>query len=60
MTEATVSEEDVYVLTDDFVRDVQAGLDGESPGDVIALVEPLHAADLADLVELLGRANAGS
>jgi len=54
MSEATAGEEDVYVLSDDFVRDVQARLDGDSPDDVIALVEKLHAADLADLVELLG------
>ena len=48
-------EEDVYVLTDEFVRDVRDALDAEDMAAVSALIEPLHAADLADLVELVNR-----
>lgn len=48
-------EEDVYVLTDEFVRDVRDALDAEDTAAVSALIEPLHAADLADLVELVNR-----
>ncbi len=49
------TEEDVYVLTDEFVRDVRDALDAEDEAAVSALIEPLHAADLADLVELVNR-----
>ncbi|MCG8695267.1 MAG: magnesium transporter [Minwuiales bacterium] len=48
-------EEEVYVLTDEFVRDVRDALDAEDEAAVSALIEPLHAADLADLVELVNR-----
>lgn len=47
------SGEDVYPLTPDFVRDVVEALDGGEAERVRALVAPLHAADLADLIGLL-------
>ena len=47
------NEEEVYVLTDEFVRQVRDALGADDAHAVTALVTPLHAADLADLVELL-------
>lgn len=47
------SGEDVYPLTPDFVRAVVEALDGGETERVRALVMPLHAADLADLIGLL-------
>lgn len=50
------TESDIYVLTDDYVRRVSDALAASDSGRIAVLVEPLHAADLADLVELLSRA----
>ena len=52
---ADAPDDDVYVLTDDFVREVRDALAAGAAGTA-ALVAPLHAADLAQLVELLSRA----
>lgn len=46
--------DDLYGLTEDTLAKVEAAVDeGESPEEIRALVLPLHAADLADLLEAL-------
>ena len=47
--------DDVYAVRPDLVRAVQFALDEERWPDLEALVTPLHAADLADLIEMLPR-----
>ena len=47
------------ILKPEFVRQVQDALDEGREGDVRALVEPLHPADIADLLELVDRDERG-
>ena len=47
------------ILKPEFVRQVQDALDDGRTGDVYALVEPLHPADIADLLELVGPGERG-
>jgi magnesium transporter len=47
--------DDGYVLTDEFVYEVEDALEAEDAQRVVELVEPLHVADLADLLEYLTR-----
>jgi len=46
--------DELYGLTEELVAQVEAAVDeGESPEEIRTLVLPLHAADLADLLEAL-------
>ncbi|MDH3920830.1 MAG: magnesium transporter, partial [Rhodospirillales bacterium] len=51
----TAQADDGYVLTEEFVYEVENALEAEDAGRVTELVEPLHVADLADLLEYLTR-----
>jgi magnesium transporter len=51
----TEQADDGYVLTDEFVYEVEDALEAEDAQRVAELVEPLHVADLADLLEYLTR-----
>ena len=43
----------VHLVSPDFVREILDALDAEDPDRVHALVDPLHAADVADLLGLV-------
>jgi magnesium transporter len=47
--------EDGYVLTDEFVYEVEDALEAEDAKRVNELLQALHVADLADLLEYLTR-----
>ena len=47
--------DDIYAVNPDFVRDVRTLLDRGASDGVRRLVLPLHAADIADLIDLLPR-----
>ncbi len=49
------SPNDVHVVGTDYVRVVENAIDEENWSELEVLIQPLHAADLADLIGLLGR-----
>lgn len=55
-TEEADAFDELYGLSDETVEAVETAVDeGESPGAIRSLVIPLHAADLADLLERLSK-----
>ena len=46
--------EGLYGLTDDLVRSVSAAIEAGCAAEIVTLVAPIHAADLADLFQRLG------
>ena len=53
--EAPTSFEDVYGVNTELVRAVESALDDDQTATVLALLEPLPPADIADLAIVLGR-----
>jgi magnesium transporter len=51
----TLQGDDGYVLSDEFVYEVEDALGAEDAAQVTELIRPLHVADLADLLEYLTR-----
>ncbi|TRD23601.1 magnesium transporter [Palleronia caenipelagi] len=51
---AADAEDDVYALDRETIREVRAAVEAEDQAALLAAMEPMHPADVADLLEQLG------
>ena len=53
--DALAEDEDAYALDQDIVETILQAVEAQDQNQLIALLEPLHVADIADILEQISR-----